>query len=332
MTVAILTVTNLPNMKKSNLYHQATAYAIALTCATFGLVGCSSDEDAQDLKSQSLISLNVETSSSASRAYWEYTDGYNANETLPFKWSGDETEIAVIQKNDVINGSLKTDAESQTAKLSFVGDANADTYFVYPYSTTPLEMTIAQTHEQDGKTTTHLANEMYMYGAASMSALTDKSTVQLNHATSILRFIVTNKRATPITNPKVVVKGSFYLSATLNCTYTDELGQSLYTETQQSYDNISVSSKNVSLATGEAITLYTLCMPTATSGYYTFQIEVDGMTYTSNIVKGTNINGFKSGAYYTFNLLLDDQLTVTSITANSFSEGWGSADDEIDLE
>jgi hypothetical protein len=306
--------------------NQASACALAVALGLTTFTSCSNDESLSELTNLSQISFKVEVPTTCTRAYWNYSDTYTAGATLPFNWNVNDTKIAVYQCDGVIEGQL--DFSSTTAKVKFTAVKSAMTYLLFPYSDDISKLTIAASHTQDGKTTTHLSNEMYMGAAVNLSELSENSTVTLSHLPAVLRFILTNKRGETISNPTITVDGKFLLGASIETKKDDDkLGDHYAYAFDAQTKTISVGSTNVSLNTNDKIALYALTFPTATEDTnYTFKVTVGDKTYTSDVVLGNNINDkqFKGGYYYTFKLLLDDQLTVTStsVSENPFSEGW----------
>jgi hypothetical protein len=306
--------------------NQASACALAVALGLTTFTSCSNDESLSELTNLSQISFKVEVPTTCTRAYWDYADTYTAGATLPFNWNDNDTKIAVYQGSGVIEGLL--DFSSTTAKVKFTAVKSAMTYLLFPYSNDISKLTIAASHTQDGKTTTHLSNEMYMGAAVNLSELSENSTVTLSHLPAVLRFILTNKRGETISNPTITVDGKFLLGASIETKQDDDkLGDHYAYAYDAEAKTISVGSTNVSLNTNDKIALYALTFPTATEDTnYTFKVTVGDKTYTSDIVLGDNIKDkqFKGGYYYTFKLLLDDQLTVTStsVSENPFSEGW----------
>lgn len=212
-------------------------------------------------------------------------------------------------------------------------------------------LTMSSDFTQTGKDATHLKDYMYMYGYAT---ITDNNNVSvsgsmtLSHIPAVIRGLVINKSnaARIVKSVEIVPETEF--PALMNVTYTKsasgfdiipEIDNSTkLTSIKVTCDNTSGTNWNTLQATGatnntDRLMAYALCFPTATSQDYVFKItatDADGsneVTYTSNVVKKAKLTNLLSGYYYTFELLLDDELTAT-IASVTPMPGW---DNETDL-
>lgn len=308
-----------------------------------------------------------EASAPSSRSVeWEYEDSYTKDKTLKLIWDEQANEIELLHYKATstfwgatpYTGSLNVADGKKTVSVT-INDwtENDGIVAIYPRKDTYTvsegkisKLTMPSDFTQTGKTTTHLKDYMYMYGYAT-NMNTDNSvsgSMTLSHIPAVIRGLVINKSnaARIVKSVEIVPETEF--PASMNVTYTKSAsGFDIVPEIENSTkltsikvtcDNASGTNWNTLQATGatdntDRLMAYALCFPTATSQDYVFKItatDVDGsneVTYTSNVVKKAKLANLSSGYYYTFELLLDDELTVTLKEVTPMP-GW---DNETDL-
>lgn len=328
------------------------------------LSACSSDENAVETPTAKTITFGVtvnEASAPTTRsAEWEYEDSYTKDKKLALQW--DKTnDITLFPYNGsgwmvTQQGTLTVGSgNSKTVTFTADNDIKALTA-LFPYKNVSFtdgatEIEMSDTFAQTGKDAKHLADYMYMYGYVINPAATG-STMQLNHIPAVLRSLVINKGDAGRIIKKVTIEASNSFHQKMKVSFNYNESESKFDIPVTSVDNAVYSSIEVTCsisgtsawnelaATGAAnnadrLMAYALCFPTTTEQDYTFVVtatdadDTNETTYISNKVASSNFpNGeLKSGYYYTFQLLLDDKLTV-NLAGVTAMPGWS---DETDL-
>lgn len=346
-------------MRRSNL---KWALPILAGCL---LSACSSDENVVETPQIKTITFGVtvnEASAPTTRsAEWDYEDSYTQDKKLALKWDNDNNGITLFPYNGsgwmvTQQGTLTVGSgNSKTVTFTANNDIKALTA-LFPYKDISFtdgatEIEMSDTFAQTGKDAKHLADYMYMYGYVINPTATG-STMQLNHIPAVLRSLVINKGDAGRIIKKVTIEASNSFHQMMKVSFKYNESESKFDTDVTSVNNTPYSSIVVTCsgsgtsawnnlaANGAAnntdrLMAYALCFPTSTEQTYTFKVtatDADGTnetTYTSNAILSNKFPGgeLKSGYYYTFELLLDDQLSVTLNTITAMP-GW---DNETDL-
>lgn len=313
------------------------------------------------------VNIKEASAPSSRGVEWEYEDSYTKDKTLKLIWGEQANEIELLHYKATdpaswvtapYTGSLNVADGKKTVSVT-INDwtENDGVVAIYPrkdaYTVSEgkiSNLTMPSDFTQTGKKATHLKDYMYMYGYAT-NMNTDNSvggSMTLSHIPAVIRGLVINKRnvARIVKSVEIVPETEF--PALMNVTYTKSAsGFDIVPEIENSTkltsikvtcDNASGTNWNTLQAIGatdnaDRLMAYALCFPTATSQNYIFKItatDADGsneVTYTSNVVKKNKLTNLSSGYYYTFELLLDDELTAT-ITSIGLMPDWS---DETDL-